>query len=103
MSNLELSKGGPVTPDHREIDATTGQQKDYVVLSAEERAKDYIRPLRSKYRHTICSVVTKISQSIAETYAIDPTFYDSTFCCGCRRHFPLTEFVWDGPSELVGS
>ena len=32
-----LTDGSPVTPDHREIDPATGQQKGYVVLSAEER------------------------------------------------------------------
>jgi hypothetical protein len=29
----------------------------------------------------------------------------STFCCGCRAHFPVGEdgeFVWDGTNEKVG-
>lgn len=46
-----LTDGSPVTADHREIDPATGLQKGYVVLSAEERAKGFIRPVRRSYRH----------------------------------------------------
>lgn len=49
-----------------------------------------------------CGVLTKMSSSIAETYARNPKFYSGTFCCGCGAHFPVGEFVWDdGP--VVGS
>lgn len=43
--------GGPVAPDHREIDPATGQQKGYVVLCPEERAKGFVRPVRRSYKH----------------------------------------------------
>lgn len=33
-SAQQLTDGSPVTPDHREINPATGQQKGYVVLSA---------------------------------------------------------------------
>lgn len=102
MSNTELAGGGAVTSDHREIDPTTGQQKGYVVLTEEERAKGFVRPVRYAYVHH-CGVVTRMGASIAETYARDPTFYNGTFCCGCKEHFPLNEFVWDGTNEIVGS
>lgn len=46
-----LTDGSPVTDDHREIDPVTGQQKGYVVLSAEERAKGLVRPVRHSYVH----------------------------------------------------
>ena len=46
-----LTDGSPVTPDHREIDPASGMQKGYVVLSAEERAKGFVRPVRRSYRH----------------------------------------------------
>lgn len=46
-----LTDGSPVTQDHREIDPATGQQKGYVVLSAEERAKGFVRPVRRSYVH----------------------------------------------------
>lgn len=38
-------------PDYREIDPSTGMQKRYVILSAEERAKGFVRPVRRTYRH----------------------------------------------------
>lgn len=46
-----LTDGAPVTPDHREINPATGMQKGYVVLSEEERAKGFVRPVRRSYRH----------------------------------------------------
>jgi hypothetical protein len=46
-----LVDGSPVTPDHREIDPATGMQRGYVVLSEEERAKGFVRPVRRSYRH----------------------------------------------------
>lgn len=47
----EMLDGGPVTDGHDEIDPDTGQQKGYVVLSAAERVKGFVRPLRRTYRH----------------------------------------------------
>lgn len=46
-----LTDGSPVTPEHREIEPATGMQKGYVVLSQEERAKGFVRPVRRKYVH----------------------------------------------------
>ena len=46
-----MTDGSPVTPDHREINPATGMQKGYVILSAEERAKGFVRPVRRSYRH----------------------------------------------------
>lgn len=45
-----LTDGSPVTPDHTEL-KPNGQQKGYVVLSEEERAKGFVRPVRNKYKH----------------------------------------------------
>ncbi len=101
-----LTDGSPVTPDHREINPATGMQKGYVVLSEEERAKGFVRPVRRSYRHDKCGVVTTMGQALAETYARDPYFYSGTFCCGCVSHFPVGEdgeFVWDGTDERVGT
>lgn len=100
----ELSGGKTVDGDHREIDPATGQQKGYVVLSAEERAKGFVRPVRRSYVHKSCGTTTRMAQDIAETYARNPTFYTGTFCAACRRHFPLDQFHWlDAPDEQVGS
>jgi len=98
-----LADGSPETDDHREINPSTGQQKGYIVLSAEERAKGFIRPVRRTYRHKTCNTITTCSLSIAETYARDPFFYSGTFCCTCLKHFPLTEFIWEGSDEQVGT
>lgn len=100
-----LVDGSPVTPDHRELKAN-GQQKAYVVLSAEERAKGFIRPVRRSYIHLTCRASTVMSDAIAETYARDPFFYSGTFCSHCRKHFPIGddgEFVWEGTTERVGT
>lgn len=82
-----------------------GQNKAYIILSEEERAKGYVRPVRRSYKHTTCGTVTTMSLDIAQTYARNPAFYSHTFCCGskCRTHFPIAEFTWDGTTELVGS
>jgi hypothetical protein len=100
-----LTDGSPVTDDHREINPQTGMQKGYVVLSAEERAKGFVRPVRRSYVHETCGTLTTMGQALAETYARDPLFYSGTFCAGCRAHFPVGddgEFVWDGTTEKVG-
>lgn len=49
----QLTTGQPVPEDrsHEEIDPTTGQQRGYVVLTPEERAKGFVRPLRRTYVH----------------------------------------------------
>lgn len=103
MTKTTLTDGSPVTADHREIDPATGQQKGYVVLSEDERAKGYVRPYRTTYVHQACGVATRMGRAIAETYARDPSFYNGTFCVGCKAHFPLEEFVWDGSTDRVGS
>ena len=105
MSDCTLTDGSPVTPDHREIDPTTGLQKGYVVLSKEERAKGFVRPVRQHYVHLKCGTLTTMGRALAETYARDPYFYSGTFCCHCRAHFPVGEdgeFVWEGTEEKVG-
>ncbi|SRR6266550_2405464 len=98
-----LTDGSPVTPDHREINPSTGMQKGYIVLSAEERAKGFVRPVRRTYTHATCGTDTTMGEALAETIARCPTFYGGTFCCSCRTHRPLDEFVWKGTDEQVGT
>jgi hypothetical protein len=105
-SKQTLTDGSPVTPDHREIDPTTGMQKAYVVLSAEERAKGFVRPVRRSYKHLKCGSVTTMGRALAETYARDPGFYSGTFCCNCGAHFDVGEngeFVWVDDGSKVGT
>jgi len=117
-----LSSGQPVTPDHLEIDPVSKQQKGYIVLTAQERAKGFVRPVRTAYVHIGkppegekfeypirkifpggCGTRTTMELAIAETYARDPKFYTGAFCGDCRKHFPLDQFVWEGTTEQVGS
>ncbi len=98
----ELVGGGQVTPDHRDL-KENGQQKDYVVLTQEERDKGFIRPVRQTYIHAECGTETSMNLSIAETYARDPKFYNGTFCVNCGKHLPLNQFFWKGTNEIVGS
>ena len=123
--DTQLAGGNQVTDDHRDLKAN-GQQKGYVVLTPEERAKGFVRPVRKSYLHVgkdpvmkvvaktgyailitpggdACGTSTEMNQDIAETYARDPNFYGSTFCCSCKIHLPLNEFVWEGTNEQVGS
>lgn len=48
---IELAGGIPMTEGYDEIEPETGMQKAYVVLSPEERAKGFVRPLRTDYVH----------------------------------------------------
>jgi hypothetical protein len=106
MRKTTLTDGSPVTDDHRKINPATGMQKGYVVLSADERAKGFIRPVRNSYIHEKCFTATKMGQALAETYARDPFFYSGTYCAACRDHFPVGEngeFIWAGTKERVGT
>ena len=83
-----------------------GMQETYLVLSDEERAQGFVRPVRRSYVHERCGTVTTMGQAIAETYARNPKFYGGTYCVGCRDHFPVGEhgqFIWDGTDEKVGT
>lgn len=97
MSERMLISGKPVPEDcsHTEINPSTGMQRDYVVLSPEERAKGFVKPVRRTYVHNKCGAATTMGQALAETYARDPNFYSGTFCAGCHTHFPLPQFTWD--------
>ena len=53
-----------------------------------------------------CGTVTSMPVAIAETYAANPGYYGSTFCCGCGKYLPVGakgEFVWDGTNDRVGT
>jgi hypothetical protein len=81
-----------------------GQQEKYLVLSNEELAKGFMRPFRNKYVHDKCGIQTVMGTKLSETYAVNPSFYNATFCSGCHAHFPVKEFIWDdGSGEKVGS
>lgn len=100
-----LTDGSAITPSHREL-RPNGQQKGYVVLSEEERAKGFVRPVRRSYVHDTCGGVTTMGNALAETYARDPEFYSGTFCATCGSHFPtgpLGQFRWLDDGSKVGT
>ena len=93
----------PFSPEHREL-KPNGQQKDYIILSEDERKRGFVRPVRRTYVHEKCGVATTMGIALAETYARKPDFYSGTFCCGCGTHFtfgqPDGDFVWDDGSKV---
>lgn len=162
MTVTRVPLKGPVEPGREDKGTPTsetlpdGQAKDHWILSDEERAKGFIRPVRASYRHVGlprprfelrdltpeeherydkfayvkfepyppggacvgrywtqaqlesrgCGVVTSMPRKIAETYAAQPDYYGSTFCCGCGKYLPVGdfgEFVWEGTLERVGT
>lgn len=80
-----------------------GQAEVYLILSDEERAKGFVRPVRRSYIHNVCGTSTRMSQPLAETYARDPKFYGATFCAHCNMHRPVGEhgeFVWEDGTKV---
>ncbi len=119
-----LTDGSPVPEDYSHTqDRGDGQQNGYIVLTAEERAKGFVRPVRRSYIHVGvggseinphdiskhgltppgCGTLTTMGLALAETYARDLGFYNGTFCAGCHTHFPLDQFVWADTDERVGT
>jgi len=161
-SDRTTNSGRDPEPDTEGLPAPTterrsdGQHTDHWILSDEERALGFVRPVRRSYRHVGlpaplgllrdltdeerasygdtwakfeeftdgacrgrfwtqaeldkvgrgCGTVMSMPQKIAETYAAQPHFYGSTFCCGCGGYIAVGhhgEFVWEGTSERVGT
>lgn len=81
---------------------SVGQAEVYLVLSDDERAKGFVRPVRTSYWHTACGSVTTMGLPLAETYARRPDFYGSTYCVRCGKHRPVGadgEFHWVDPAH----
>lgn len=94
-------------PGLRRIEPS-GMQEKYLVLSEEERAKGFLRPVRQRYKHLACGGLTTMGLALSETYARDPKFYSGTFCSHCGTHFDLgppwnPNFLWYPDGEPVGS
>ena len=80
----------------------TPMHDKYLVLSEDERAKGFVRPVRRTYIHKKCGMATTMGQALAETYACDPKFYGATFCVTCQMHPSVSEFEWED-GTAVGS
>jgi hypothetical protein len=85
-------------------DAPYKEQADvYLVLSEEERAKGFVRPVLTSYWHVTCGKITTMGLALAETYARDPSFYGGTYCAHCGQHRPVGpdgEFYWCDPNDI---
>lgn len=166
MTRCTVSGKPAVNPDDAPVPNSAkrpdGQNIDHWVLCAEERAKGFIRPLRTSYVHIGipgpkfplrdltaeeqrfneghdevyvkfepypegyrgssrgrfwtqaeldkvgkgCGTLTRMPMACAETYARQPGYYGSTFCCGCGTYLPVGErgeFVWPDTEERVGT
>lgn len=95
---------------HGVDDEPKGMNTAYLILSEEERAKEYVRPLQLSYVHAKelggCGSTTTMDRAIAETYARDPHFYGATYCVNCRKHLPVGkdgQFIWSWSNEKVGT
>lgn len=94
---LTTDRNDPELHEYMEEGPFKGQQKNYLVLSEEERKKGFVRPYRDEYIHLACGSSTRMGSAIAETYARNPKFYGGTFCIHCGKHFPLKE--WDSRQQ----
>lgn len=82
-----------------------GMQEKYLVLSEDELAKGFVRPVRRSYIHESCGSVTTMGLALSETYARDPGFYGETYCAHCRGHYRVGErghFRWIEADGLTG-
>ena len=68
-----------------------GQHTNHPALPEE---KALIQEIRYKYRHLKCNGETRMPAHCARTYAQNPKFYGSTFCCFCGDYFETSQFVW---------
>lgn len=92
-------------------DAPVDQADAYLVLPGHAgRPGSFVEPVRLSYVHARelggCGALTTMNQRIAETYALDPSFYGATYCVGCRMHRPVGargEFLWVGTDQRVGT
>ncbi len=77
----------------------------YLVMDQDERAKrEFVRPVRHAYWHTVCNRTTTMGRALAETYATDPGFYQATYCAHCGHHRPVGEngeFYWCDPDNIA--
>lgn len=81
--------------EHEHLQAD-GQQEDYAALPPETRTTQTLEGEPQVYRHSKCSVVTRMSEDIIRSYLVNPYFYlaDKTFCTGCGIHVPSGECIW---------
>jgi hypothetical protein len=78
-----------------------GQQSEYATLAPEEREEGSLAAVPQVYRHGKCGASTGMPEEIIRSYLKNPYLYtaNATFCCGCSRHVPFRECVWEETGE----
>ena len=78
------------------MEAVTDRQVLGPVARSRARRRGFARPVRANYVHNApgCGVVTSMGEALAETYAADPSFYETAYCVRCQAHPPVSEFTW---------
>ena len=96
MSESRITTLGGLHPDDPAVFeiGPSGQYRDYLVLTEEERALEFLRPLRTSYTHTVCEALTQMVKEIAETFAREPGFYSTMYCRSCKAMVPVGELRW---------
>jgi hypothetical protein len=98
--NIDKSKMRPLTKnEHKQYD-----KYNYIGFIPNENSNSAVIGRFIKMSDLIpgCGAKTTMSLKIAETYARNPKFYGSTYCCGCQRHLPVEEFIWEDTNIRVG-
>ena len=110
MKKCTVTKNKPSNPITSSVPTNEkkedGQFKDHWVICEEDRKKGHIRPVREVYIHEKCGTETRMPLACAETYAKNPNYYGSTFCCACKDYFPVGangEFIWTDDKTKVGT
>jgi hypothetical protein len=80
-----------------------GHPGDHTVIPIMPAEFEGVRSGWMTFKNKGCGVETIVANEIAETFARDPKFYRATYCCGCARHIPVSEFTWSNTEERVGS
>lgn len=100
-----------IRPKHALRDLTVEEVEQYLSFGY-AKYEEYPEPRQSsaigrfwteRELNSGCGSRTTMGRALSETYARNPKFYGSTFCCACNDHFRVEEFVWDGTNERVGS
>lgn len=75
---------------------------DPVVLTEQELAAGFVRPLRLRVLHIFCGRPSAVMAGQAEDLAKDPASWSTCWCGVCGRRLPIEQFTWVDGSP-VGS
>lgn len=100
---IEAALIGPDGKVKNRVQAESGVRSTRAKLLEDRAGRPRVRPVRHEYVHSTCRTSTRIGRGIAETLAVDPTFYSTLYCYHCACWFPVNELTWVADSEPVGT